>query len=148
MNTALIHTEYIFKQAILFCSEKLNETNEEILNLLRKGDSWFYSALRYALAKKFCRYIEVENITLKPVYIYGSSLEDTAPFTSNIDLILWVSQKAENLDSFLKDMDRCLAEHYSAIMGSSTKNVEGLLDFKAVDNEEEERLCKCHNCYT
>lgn len=100
------------------------------------------------MAKKICRYIEVENIALKSVYIYGSSLEDTAPFASNIDLILWVSQKAENLDSFLKDMDRCLAEHYSAIMGSSIKNVEGLLDFKAVDNEEEERLCKCHNCYT
>jgi len=32
VNTALINTEYIFKQAISFCSEKLNETNERDKN--------------------------------------------------------------------------------------------------------------------
>lgn len=136
----------LFDQAILSCIEKSGKTRKEILDFLENPtDDWLPATFRYALAQVLKKYLMGKNSTIRAVYIFGSAVSGTKCPTADIDLILWVSQKTEGLDSLLKDTDRFLTEYYRKIIGGRTKGIRHLLNLKVVDDEDVEngRNCSC-----
>ena len=136
----------VFDQAILFCIEKSGKTREEILNYLEDpADDWLPATFRYGLAEALKKYLTARNSTIKAIYIFGSSVSGTKCPTADIDLILWVSQKTEELNSLLKDIDRFLTDEYTERVGGRAKGLKHLLDLKIVNDEDVEygRNCSC-----
>jgi len=129
----------LFDQAILSCIEKSGKTRKEILDFLENpADDWLPATFRYALAEALEKYLTAKDNTIKAIYIFGSAVSGTKCPTADIGLILWVSRKTESLNSFLKDTDRLLTEHYRKIVGGRAKGIRSFLNLKVVDDGDVE----------
>ncbi len=96
----------LIQQALDFCVEKSPRLKhrEEVVNLLLKGDNWTHSTLRYALSKGICEYLSMYHQELEQVYLTGSTVEDRAGLTSDIDLIIKAKTR-EALANTLRKLD-------------------------------------------
>ena len=80
----------LIRQALDFCLGKNPhlKDRESVVNLLLEEDSWVHSTFRYAISKGICAFLGMHHQELEEVYLTGSTVEDTAGFTSDIDLIM------------------------------------------------------------
>lgn len=130
--------ENLFAQALDFCSQKSRKTTQEIVSLLRQGDLWTNSTLRYALAKYLCENclpIHTDSV-IKAVYIYGSSLNDEAHLNSDIDLVILVVGNKKQALEFLRVLDYDILTYYKSLVGEQAKDMRSILDVHLVNDEE------------
>jgi len=114
--------ENLFAQALGFVSQKSRRTVQEAKTLLRQGDLWINSTLRYALAKYLCENCLSIDKAIKSVYIYGSSLRDEARLTSDIDLAILVTKRKKQTLEFLRVLDGGILAYYKSLIGKQVKD--------------------------
>ncbi|OIN96967.1 hypothetical protein AUJ66_04795 [Candidatus Desantisbacteria bacterium CG1_02_38_46] len=125
----------LIKEALQFCQEKASWRVSGISDL-RRGDKWTHSTFRYGLARQISNHLLNNYREIKAVYIFGSTLEDRAGSTSDVDLILVVQKKNELLLHYIRKLKAEVLRAYKKLAGNGTAGLTDLLDVNIVDDEE------------
>ncbi|MBE0477823.1 nucleotidyltransferase domain-containing protein [Candidatus Aerophobetes bacterium] len=134
----------LVQQALDFCTEKnpYLEDRQAVVGMLLKDDSWTHSVFRYALAIRISQYLGAHYQELKQVYLVGSTLENRAKFTSDIDLIIRVESDSKAVVNTLRRVDNDIMIYYRSLLGDEVKKMYKILDLEFVFFEEEKKLKK------
>jgi len=136
--------ENLFVQALDFVSQKSKKTVQKVITLLRQGDLWTNSSLRYALAKYLCEdYLPDTDNIIKAVYVFGSTLKDEVHLTSDIDLIILVTEKKEQTLNFLEALDLAILKHYKSLIGEQIRDMKSILNIHLVDDRDVKAKKEC-----
>lgn len=127
-------TNILIKEALRFCREKANGRASGILGL-RRGDEWTHSTFRYGLARQISNHLLNNYHEIKAVYIFGSTLEDKANSTSDIDIILVAQKKNKPLLCWIKRLKLDILQAYKKLVGDGTADLKDLLDINIVDEK-------------
>jgi hypothetical protein len=131
----------LIRQALDFCVGKNPhlKDRESVVNLLLEEDSWVHSTFRYALSRGICAFLGMHHQELEEVYLTGSTVEDTAGFTSDIDLII----KAENNEALadtLRRLDNDIMIYYRSLLKEQVKKMHRILSLEFIHKEKLERI--------
>lgn len=126
----------MFRQAIRYCAEKLKIEPEEAVELVCQDDKSANSYLRYALAKQLCGYLGGLGDTFKSIYIHGSAVKGISGSTSDIDMILLVNKKVDELAILLAKLNLLISKYYQLVMGEKTRGMQEMLDIKIIDEKD------------
>lgn len=127
----------LIRQSLDFCVGKdlQLKDRESVVNLLLEEDSWVHSTFRYALSEGICAFLGIHHQELEEVYLTGSTVEGTAGFTSDIDLII----KAENdqaLTDTLRRLDNDIMIYYRSLLKEQVKKMHTILSLEFIHEEE------------
>ena len=127
----------LIRQALDFCVGKNPhlKDRESVVNLLLEEDSWVHSTFRYAISKGICAFLGMHHQELEEVYLTGSTVEDTAGFTSDIDLII----KAENNEALvdtLRRLDNDIMIYYRSLLQQHVKKMHQILSPEFIYEKE------------
>ena len=95
----------IMAEAVEFCCKKEHLSVEKFFRTLQAGEENTHSRLRYAIAKGISSFLGSIDDNLVSVYIYGSTMADSAGFSSDIDLIVQVKSKHGRTQRELQILD-------------------------------------------
>lgn len=107
---------------------------DALVSALRSGDPWAHSLFRYALAQELCLYLAQLCPSIRRVYVYGSTVDNRAGPSSDVDIIVWVRRKLSALDNLLWQLDALLLRGYRALAGC--RGPRTLFDFHVVDDTD------------
>ncbi|MDW7649916.1 MAG: nucleotidyltransferase domain-containing protein [Bacillota bacterium] len=136
---SLEHYQNIMKivpEAIRFCCQKEHMTEETFFRNLQAGDEATHSRLRYALAKGISGYLGSFDDNLQSVYVYGSTMDDNAGLSSDIDLIIQVKCKNGETKRALEILDSYLLISYRILLGNDEYRMNCMLDVHIVDEQD------------
>ncbi|SFR07338.1 nucleotidyltransferase domain-containing protein [Desulfoscipio geothermicus] len=125
-----------FDNSLAFCSQKHYYSREEILQLMQKNCPTIHSRIRYALAKELGRYLGEQYATVQSVYVYGSTMKDSAGKTSDIDLLVLVGEKTPSLAQAVQLLNDKLLSLYRVLLGDDAPPIRRMLDVHIVDTDE------------
>jgi len=127
----------LVQQALDFCVEKTPHLRDRgsVVDLLLKEDSWVHSTFRYALSKGICTFLSMHHQELEQVYLTGSTVEDRAGFTSDIDLII-KAEKNEALTDTLRRLDSDIMVYYRSLLQQHVKKMHQILSPEFVYGKE------------
>lgn len=127
----------LIKQALDFCVEKNPrlKDRESVVNLLLEEDSWVHSTFRYALSKEICLFLSIHHQELEQVYLTGSTVEDRAGFTSDIDLII-EAENNEALADTLRRLDNDIMIYYRPLLQQHVKKMHQILSPEFIYKKE------------
>jgi len=129
----------LFEEALEACSHRTGLSAEAILLQLEAGDRQMHSAFRYALAKGLSGYLASLGSVFHEVYVHGSALGESANPTSDIDVIVVVERRRDEIANLLKKLDYSLTRSYRRLVGLK-QSPNSLLDTQIVErNEQAER---------
>lgn len=126
-------TANFFNNSLSFCSEKCSCTRDQVLRLLQENCPTIHSRIRYALAKELGCYLGENHADVQAVFVYGSTMQDTAGKMSDIDLIVLVNEKNPALTESLHMLNEGLMLRYRIILGDTSLSLRRLLDVHIVD---------------
>lgn len=126
----------LFEQALELCSHRYGLSAEEVLRRLDEGDRQIHSTFRYGLAKGLSSYLASLGSIFGEVYVYGSSIKESANPTSDIDVIVVVENRRDEIANLLKRVDLSLTAHYRQLIGLK-KDPVSLLDIHVIDRIEQ-----------
>jgi len=134
-------TRELVQQALDFCVGKNTKLTdrESVVSMLLKKDSWTHSTFRYALAKGICQYLGIHYGELEEVYLTGSTLENRAQFTSDIDLIIKTKRNSEAVVNTLRRLDNDIMIYYRSILGQQVKRMHRILDVELIPLQKGEK---------
>lgn len=121
-------------QALENCGKKSFGGVDALVAALRAGEPWAHSLFRYALAQELGLYLNRICPNIRRVYVYGSTMDDRAGPSSDVDLILWVREKVPALESLLWKLDALLLHGYRMLTGFSGPPM--FFDLHIVDDAE------------
>ena len=90
----------------------------------------------YALAKGISNYLGKIDENLESVYVYGSTANDNARLSSDIDLIVKVKSKNGSTGKALKILDSCLLVNYKILMADEQVRMSYMLDVQMIDESD------------
>jgi len=126
----------LFEQALEFCSHRCGLSVEAVLQRLEEGDCGIHSTFRYGLAKGLSGYLASLGSVFHEVYVYGSSISESSNPGSDIDVIVVVERRRDEIANLLKRLDLSLTSHYRRLIGLE-RNPASLLDVHVVDRLEQ-----------
>lgn len=126
----------LFEQALEVCSHRHGLSAEEVLQRLEEGNCQMHSTFRYGLAKGLSRYLASLGSVFGEVYVYGSSIKESANPASDIDVIVVVERRRDEIANLLKRVDLSLTAHYRQLIGLKRDPVS-LLDIQVIDRIEQ-----------
>ncbi len=126
----------LFKQALEVCAHRHGLSAEAVLRQLEKGDCRMHSTFRYGLAKGLSSYLASLGSIFHEVYVYGSSIKEAANPASDIDVIVVVERRRDEIANLLKRLDLSLTAHYRQLIGLERDPVS-LLDVHVIDRIEQ-----------
>jgi hypothetical protein len=132
-----VPTVDLFQQAVLVCSRRHGYAPDEVLRRLEAGDREVHSTFRYGVAKELGAYLASLGSIFHEVYVYGSAIGDVSGPASDIDLIVVVATRRDELTSFLKRLDLALVSGYRRLVRMESE-LTSLLDVRIVDQREQE----------
>ena len=135
--TADLSIGVLFEQAIAACSKRHVCPPDEVLHRLETGDRRIHSTFRYGVAKGLSAHLESLGPVFHGVYVYGSAIGDDSGPASDIDLIVVVATRCEQLTWFLKRLDLCLATAYRGLVRGG-KEPASLLDIRIINLQEQD----------
>ncbi|MFC2095788.1 nucleotidyltransferase domain-containing protein [Candidatus Bipolaricaulota bacterium] len=98
-----------------------------------------HSTFRYGLAQSLSWYLAGLGSVFHEVYVYGSSIREFSNPASDIDVIIVVERRRDEITNLLKRLDLSLTSHYRCLIGLE-RNPVSLLDIHVIDRiEQEER---------
>ena len=133
---AEVPTETLFEQAIEGCSHSFGLSAAAVLQRLEEGDRRMHSTFRYGVAKGLSSYLASLGSTFHEVYVYGSSIKEGANPASDIDIIVVVERRRDEIKHLLKRLDLSITAHYRRLLGLDPGPVS-LLDVQVVDRKEQ-----------
>jgi len=129
-------TGKIIEDALQFCSRKANSKASAILKDLRSNNRWTHSTFRYCIARTISGYLLAKYSNLKDAYIFGSTLEDRAGSSSDIDIILVCKKKDAALVRDIEKLDVEILNAYRRLVGNGTSGLRRLLDINVVESRD------------
>jgi hypothetical protein len=126
----------IMVEAISFCCRKEQTTEEGFFMALQSGSESAHSRLRYALAKYLSGYLGSIDDNLESVYVYGSTMDDNARRSSDIDLLVKVKSKNSRTWRALHILDSYLLVSYRILLGDGGINMNCMLDVHMIDEDD------------
>lgn len=126
----------LFEQALECCSHRHGLSVEAVLRRLEEGDCGIHSTFRYGLAKGLSSYLASLGSVFHEVYVYGSSIGESSNPASDIDVIVVVERKRDEIVNLLKRLDLSLTSHYRCLIGLE-RNPVSLLDIHVIDRTEQ-----------
>ncbi|EEG77007.1 nucleotidyltransferase domain-containing protein [Dethiobacter alkaliphilus] len=129
----------IMAEAVRFGCRKEQLAEEQFLKKLLTGDVNAHSRLRYALAKGISRYLGSMDDNLESVYVYGSTMNDNAGFSSDIDLIVKVKSKNGKTRRAFEILDSFLRISYKILLADDELPIKCMLDVQLVDQRDIEQ---------
>ena len=130
-----IDADALLSSALELCAKQLGVDEPELLEQLRNDSPKAHSVLRYALAKEVAEYLRGLRCGIRGVFLYGSTMTDTAGLASDIDLIVLVEMKLYQAQTLLQHLDLALVTSYRALVGR--EHLFSFLDVHLVDVKEE-----------
>lgn len=134
--TAEFPDEALFNGALESCARVHGTTIDEVLSRLEQGDRKFHSSFRYGLAKGLGGYLGALGCAFREVYVYGSTMEGLANPASDIDVIVVVRKRRDEILRLLGMLDVAITACYRRLVGLKT-NPSSLLDVHIVEDGEE-----------
>ena len=128
----------VLANAVDFCSVKLGVSSDAVHRALAAGESTVHSLVRYAVAKQLARYLGGLSSGFRGIYLYGSTMNDSAEASSDIDLLVVVEQKTDQASALLLRLDDALVGSFHRLLDCSICPIS-LLDVHLVDIEEAHR---------
>lgn len=125
---------HLLENAYGFCAERCEAKVEEIKNQMKAGNLWANSTFRYALAKGI-RSLLKNDINFHDLYLFGSVMEDQARLTSNINMVLHVSEQKETFETWILALNENLVETFKSEFNVPNGFLT-LLDCHVVTDEE------------
>ncbi len=126
----------LFEQALEFCSHRYGLSVEAVLRRLEEGDCGIHSTFRYGLAKGLSYYLASLGSVFHEVYVYGSSISESSNPASDIDVIVVVERKRDEIANLLKRLDLSLTSHYRRLVGLK-RDPTSLLDIHVINKAEQ-----------
>lgn len=126
----------LFEEALDACSHRYGISAEAVLLRLEEGDRQMHSTFRYSLAKGLSAYLATLGSVFHEVYVHGSAIGESANPTSDIDVIVVVERRRDEIANLLKKIDLSLACHYRRLVGLKLAPTS-LLDIHVVEREEQ-----------
>ena len=127
----------VFEQAFDVCSKAHGHSAEEVLHRLDTGDRELHSTFRYGVAKGLAEYLKSLGSVFRGVYVHGSAIGQRSSPASDIDLIVLVGRRRDELSRFLGQLDLAIVTSYRRLVRSAG-GVTNLLDIQIVDEREQE----------
>lgn len=125
----------LVEHAIARCSQRRREPADATLEQLRGGDLEAHSAFRYALAEDLGQYLGSLGVSFRALYVYGSTMGGTAAPCSDIDLLVVVERRRDEVLRLLFRIDLALATSYRELVGVAS-TLTSLLDIHVLDASE------------
>lgn len=129
----------IMAEAVRFCCRKEQLSQEQFLKKLLSGQENVHSRLRYALAKGIAGYLGSMDDNLESVYVYGSTMDDNAGFSSDIDLIVKVKSKNGQTRRVFEILDTYLRVSYKILLATDDLQMKCMLDVQIIDQNDIEQ---------
>ncbi|MBU1049237.1 nucleotidyltransferase domain-containing protein [Candidatus Bipolaricaulota bacterium] len=133
---AEVANETLFEQAIAICCHRHGLAADVILRRLEDGDCVMHSTFRYGIAKGLSLYLAHLGCGFHEVYVYGSSVNETSNSCSDIDVIVVVEQRRDEIEYLLKRLDLSITAHYRCLLGLK-QYPTSLLDVHVVDKQQQ-----------
>jgi len=95
-----------------------------------------HSTLRYGLAKGLSGYLASLGSVFHEVYVYGSSISESSNPASDIDVIVVVERRRDEIANLLKRLDLSLTSHYRRLVGLK-RDPASLLDIHVINKTEQ-----------
>ena len=130
-----IDADALLSNALSFCAKQLGLDKPELLQQLRNDSPKAHSVLRYALARGVAEYLRDLGCGIRGVFLYGSTMTDTAGLASDIDLIVLVEKKIDQARTLLQHLSLAVVTSYRTLVGRD--HLLSFLDVHLVDVEEE-----------
>jgi len=127
----------LFKDALNACACLYGCTPEDVLHRLERGDCELHSSFRYGLAKGLSSYLGNLGTGFREIYVYGSSIGESANLASDIDVIIVVEKRRDEVVNLLKKLDVSLTSHYRRLVGV-TRTPVSLLDIHVIERNSQE----------
>lgn len=127
----------LIRRSLEYCVKKSSSVDtREVEEKIRNNHGASNSTFRYALAKEICRQLALDHEEIEACYLFGSSLTDAANVTSDIDLVIKVTQKSKELENSVIQIDRRILNYYKRNMNGSAKGLLKMLDVYFVDDSD------------
>ncbi|MCR3922948.1 MAG: nucleotidyltransferase domain-containing protein [Firmicutes bacterium] len=126
----------IVSEAVRFSCSKEHLSKIGFFQGMQAGDESIHSRFRYALAIGVSRYLGSMDANLESVYVYGSTLNDNACFSSDIDLIVKVKTKSSETLATIAMLDTCLLTSYKILMADDQSQMSYMLDVHIIDEHD------------
>lgn len=127
----------LFEDALNVCARLYGCTSEDVLHRLERGDRKLHSSFRYSLAKGLSFYLGSLGTGFREVYVYGSSIGERANLASDIDVIIVVEKRRDEVMNLLKKLDVSLTSHYRRLVGA-TRTPTSLLDIHVIERKAQD----------
>jgi predicted nucleotidyltransferase len=127
------------EKAISFCTRRLGKNKQEITKMLREGDCYVHSAFRYAIAREISAHLKSRIRGVKGVYVYGSTMTNQAKMYSDIDMLVHIDEKQEEVEELIKKLEEGILESYFTILCNKMCSALLLLDVHIIDTESIEK---------
>ena len=134
----------LVQKALDFCVEKNTclKNRKTVVNMLLQEDNWVHSTFRYALGRKICEHLGIYCGELEEIYLTGSTLDDRAGFTSDVDLIVNVRENSRALIDTLRRLDNDIMIYYRSLLGERARGMHRILDPEIILLKKKESLSK------
>lgn len=126
----------MFAEACAYCAGKMQLPEQEVIQRLRSGCLDTHGYFRYSLAQQLAAYLGSMDDTIKAVYLFGSSLLDYLQPSSNINVLLHVTQDSAALSSLVNWFDAQCLQQYRTLLGSCAERMASLLDVHVVTDAD------------
>ncbi len=134
---AELEAEALLDRALMFCADRMHRSADQVIQALQEGEPEVHSTFRYAIANGLGAYLGNLGCDFRAFYLYGSAMNGNAGIASDIDLIIVIEHKLDQVCRLLQRLDLALVTSYRSLLGLVSGPV-GLLDVHLVDVEERE----------
>jgi len=121
--------------AVEHCARRCGADALDVVRLLHVGDRKAHSDLRYAIAKRLAEHLSGLGEPFRGVYVYGSLMSEAAGPGSDIDVIVVVNRRSDEVERLIMQVDLALTADYREVLGNVS--VSSLLDAHIVDTAQE-----------
>lgn len=121
----------VIEASLLALSARERIPWREAARRLAEGDARLHAEYRVALAWAVHHHLRRTHPQVEDVYVIGSSLEENARKTSDLDLVILAASFNEDEEDSLCELNRSVSEAYREIVGGIPPDFE-LLDLHLV----------------
>ena len=134
----------LVQKALDFCVEKNTclKNKEGVVNMLLQEDNWVHSTFRYALGRNICEHLGIYCGELEEIYLTGSTLDNRAGFTSDVDLVVKVRGDSRALIDTLRRLDSDIMIYYRSLLGERVREMRRILNAEFVPLRGDESFVK------
>lgn len=128
--------DFVFQEAVKESCRLQKKEEEEFYRNLREGDLYCHSRLRYSLARELISFFMNYLPGSLALYVYGSTISDTANLYSDLDLLVLVEEKGPHLFAVVQRIDFHLSKAYNSFLDVEGLNLTSILNVTFIDFQD------------